>query len=571
MPKLKLVLALLLSSIFIVGCQGRLLEKEAAAKSTAENADRLQTQAGATVPTALSRASSTSKDAGSWIPVKPVKVAPKVELPSSLSKKISIDRDVTTISEVAERITFHTGIPVSVAPDLASMQAPGLSLPGQQPGAAGALATPPLPQQMMPGMTGQGGLTNPTAMIPRVSISYSGPVSGLLDMASARWGATWDYREGRLYLYRMQSKTFVIHAVPGDANSTAQIGAASSASTGASGSSSGSSSSSSSSGSSTGTAAATQNTSVVSALSVWTAIDEAVKSMLSQGGKASISPATGTLTVTDIPDVLSRVEEYVKAQNASLARQVFVNVQVHTVRLNDNDQYGLDWGLVFNALSGNFGWTFSNATSLVTSAAAASLNMQILDTAGAGGQDIGAWKGSKAVVKAISSQGAVSTVTTATVHTLNNQPVPLQRVQQTSYLASSATTTAANVGTTATLTPGVVTTGFAMNLLPHILDGGRVLMQFSVDLSKLERINTVTSGGSSIQTPDVSAVSFLQRVALKSGQTLILTGFENLRAGFEREGMGSPNNWFLGGGVNGDRGRDIVVMLITPVVIDRTI
>lgn len=562
---MKLIVATL-SVALVAGCATRLEEKEALAKQVATEAKSRQVVTGAELPTTLSTSSSVSRDTGIWIPVKPVKLSKREDVPEILRKKIAIDRDILSISEVAERITSATGVVVSVAPDLASMQAPGLNPYGQNGNMPGGqnLAQPPLPG----GMGGAQSAMGMQGMLQqqKVTISYSGPVTGLLDVAAARWGATWDFRDGRVFVYRLVTKSFVIHAVPGNATSTAQIGASSSTSTGTS-----SSSGTSTSGSSSGSSATQQQTQTQANLSVWSGVEEAVKSMLTRDGKVAISPATGTLTVSDIPDTLVRVEEYVKKQNEALARQVLVNVQVYTVRLSDEDQYGIDWSAVYKSLSGNFGWSLANLTSLVTDSAASNLKLQVLDTAGANGAQIGAWKGSNAVIKAISTQGTVSTVTTATVHTLNNQPVPLQRVSQTAYLQSSSSTQAANVGVTTALTPGTVVTGFSMNVLPHILEGGRVLLQFSVDLSKLERLATVTSAGSSIQTPEVSSMSFLQRVALRSGQTLVLTGFENANTAMEREGVGQPQNWLLGGGVSGQKNRDIVVMLLTPVVADRTI
>src|SRR5690606_20954939 len=86
-----------------------------------------------------------------------------------------------------------------------------------------------------------------------------------------------------------------------------------------------------------------------------------------------------------------------------------------------------------------------------------------------------------------------------------------------------------DVGTTVELTPGVVTTGFSMSVTPHILDNHRVALQYTVTLSNLDNLATIESGGSSIQTPEVSTRSFLQRVAMPVGSTLVLAGFEQTR------------------------------------------
>src|SRR5205085_6535083 len=136
------------------------------------------------------------------------------------------------------------------------------------------------------------------------------------------------------------------------------------------------------------------------------------------------------------------------------------------------------------------------------------------------------WAGSQAMISALSTQGRVTELTSASVVTLNNQPVPVNVGRRVSYLAASATSQTANVGSTTSLTPGTVSTGFSMTLVPHIIDGQELLLQYAIDLSSLLRIKTISSGGSSIEAPDVSTSSFLQRVRLKSGETLVVAGFD---------------------------------------------
>ena len=146
--------------------------------------------------------------------------------------------------------------------------------------------------------------------------------------------------------------------------------------------------------------------------------------------------------------------------------------------------------------------------------------------------------------------------------------MPIQVARQTAYLKSSQTSVAANVGSVTSLTPAVVSSGFTMTLLPSVLDNGTVLLQFSTDISSLRRINTVTSNGtngSQIQTPEVDTRNFLQRVAMKSGQTLVVSGFEQMEGNAERQGTGSPFNFLFGGGINARSNKEIIVILVTPI------
>lgn len=381
-----------------------------------------------------------------------------------------------------------------------------------------------------------------------IPLRYSGTLSGFLDFACARFGVSWEYKGGSIILFRTITKTFSVYALPGDTSLDAKI--SNQASGAATGSPSGS----------------MHNTGVsFSALSVWSALDSSIKGMLTSQGRVAVTPATGTVTVTDVPYAVARVEKFIDEQNVTLGRQVVIDVRVLTVSLNDSDDYGVNWNLVYGQLSKNIG--LSMLTNFAAAASATSVKFSVLPTAG--GNNLKTLQGTDAIINAISQQGRVSLMTSASVTTLNNQPVPVQVGRQTAYLASSSTTTTTNVGSTTSMTPGTVTTGFSMNLLPHILEEGRLLLQYAIDISSLDRMMTISSGGSSIQTPEIQTRNFLQRVAVRSGETLVLSGFEQDTNSATTSGTGNAQSVIAGGSVAGLRKRDVIVVLITPIVSDR--
>lgn len=488
-------------------------------------------------PTAVTRTSA------SWIPLKEVKQE-SAKLPVEFAKTFKIDRDFASVAEVAERVTFLAGIPVSLSPDVMERGAAAVtaSVPQTQ-----LPVMPSMPGQAMlgmPAMPGMPGMPNQTSQ-QSIPLSYSGTLSGFLDFACARFGISWEYKNGSIILFRTTTKTFTVHALPGDTSLDAKI---------------------SNQGGGTSSSNSTHNAGVsFSSLSVWTALEKSITGMVTSQGKVAVTPATGTVTVTDVPYAVARVEKFVEEQNVSLGRQVLINVRVMTVSLNDSDDYGVNWNLVYNALSQNIGASMISSFSAAANSTA--IKFSVLPTAG--GSRLGQFAGSDAIVNAISQQGRVSLVTSASVTTLNNQPVPVQVGRQTAYLASSSTTTTPNVGSTTSITPGVITTGFSMNLLPHILEQGRMLLQYAIDISSLDRMMTITSGGSSIQTPEIQTRNFLQRVAVRSGETLVLSGFEQSTDNAVTAGTGSAENVLAGGSVSGQRKRDVIVILITPLVADR--
>ncbi len=508
---------------------------------------------------------TAERDSGIWLPARKVVVqdVPAEANPAG-KRQVSINRDFRSIQEVAERVTLLTGTHVVVSPDAIPM-----TTPGAMPGTPGTPGVPGMPGSS-PGMPGvppmlPNGLPNPAAIAGMAGVgsgiflSFSGPLSDFMDVASARFGVSWEWQGNQIRVFKYTTKTFRLTALPGDLsmqnNITAQTGSSSSSS-GSGGSAGGSS-----------TASSTKTTGVsFSGLSVWGAVENSIKTMLSKDGKVTVTPATGTVTVTDTPHIVAQVEKFIDQQNTALGRQVIVNVKVLSVDLNHGNEYGINWDLVHNAVSGVFGLAFGNA--LAVAPAASSLTMKILSTAAGTNSSLKTWAGSEAMISALASQGNVSLVTSGSVTTLNNQAAPFQVGRQTSYLQSSTTTTTPDVGATTTLQPGLITTGFSMNVMPHVLDKGKLMLQYAINLSSLIDIKTVASGGSSIQTPEIDTRDFLQRVMINSGDTLVMTGFEQTGLDANTQGMISADSPILGGGVKGKRARSVLVIIIQPVIMD---
>jgi type IVB pilus formation R64 PilN family outer membrane protein len=469
-----------------------------------------------------------------------------------LAQEVETNRQFANLNEVATWLSTVASAPVNIHPELMVQQS-GAAGTGGAPGAAG----PAMAGAAGMGAGGMGGVLLAVASKP-LHLSYSGSLSGFLDIVAANYGIYWKLDDGHLRFFLNESRTFRIKTLPGDTQLASTVG---SSLTNASSGSGGGGSGGSSGGGSGGVALAGGNTTGVSStLSVWNGIEASIKQMLTPiTGKVAVSPSTGTVTVTDNPRVLSKVADLVDAQNASLARQVAIHVRVLSVTVNDSEDYGINWNAVYNSLSSNQGYKISSAFPVATSNAA-QFTMSPTNT-GANG-----WgAASNAVISALSSQSKVSELTSATMITLNNQPAPVQVGRQISYLASSTTTLASSAGSSTALQPGQVQTGFSMVLLPHIMDSKELLLQSSINISSLLDLKSNSSGTSTIQSPDVATSNFIQRVRMQSGDTLILAGFDQDNLSAVANGVGFAKNPVLGA-ANSFGKRTMLVILVQPFI-----
>jgi type IVB pilus formation R64 PilN family outer membrane protein len=289
--------------------------------------------------------------------------------------------------------------------------------------------------------------------------------------------------------------------------------------------------------------------------------------MLTPGtGRLSLNATTGTLMVTDVPEVVAHVGEYLDAENSTLSRQVIFKVVTYTINTNTSDLAGVNWNLIWKSLNSNYGIKLANtATGMPNDAVTGGFN--VLDTAtGSAAQ----FAGSSFLLDALSKQATVSDVKTNTIMTTNMAAAPVLVGQQTTYLKDVSTTayaTGSSTVPTQTLTPGSVTTGTNITILPKILKDSNVLMMnMFMDISSLKQLRVITSDTQKIEAPDIDTRSIQQRVWLKTGQTLVMNGFEQNVSDSSKQGVGSPNNILFGGALSGAKTKQSFVITVTAYV-----
>ena len=389
-----------------------------------------------------------------------------------------------------------------------------------------------------------------------VPVNYSGKLSGLLNYLANRYGVWWRYRDGQITFFTKETRVFTVYALPTETKMSASLKGAS---MGSNIPDVGSSSLSTS-----------------ADLALWGNIEKGVEQILSGQGKASYSRTTGTITVTASPFVIQKVASYIANWNEKLSRQVAISVKILQVQLNNADSYGLDLNLAFNSHHVSAG--FATAGTVATSGSTfGALSMALLKPS--------RWKDTKAVIQALSTQGKTALVTSASVTTLNNKVAPVQITTSQNYVKEVTVTNNYGSSTTTTdtdLDTDTLNYGFSMEILPRILDHGRLVMLLSMtlsDLVELERFSTgdQESGGSSegtdsenttVQLPKMMMRGFMQEVAMTSGSTLVLTGFEQTANNTSTSGIGEAKANLLGGEAYNQTRRDVLVILITPEVLE---
>lgn len=438
------------------------------------------------------------------------------------------------------------------------------------PGAAPApVATSPLATDAtlgalppLPALNGLGSANGSQAQLP--AIARQDTTRGLMNYVAGLLDATWTYDAGThaIHIYRFESKVLHIAAVPGDASATTSVESGQMQQiTGGQGQA-------------VSASASPSKTAFSGKLDVWKSVADSVKPMLSPAGSLEVNQSTASITVRDRWDRVAQVEKYVDQVNHALRAQVEVNVKIYRIQQNHNDNRGINWSVLYNAVgqeARNFGVSVSTPRPTATGLSSLILNSPAQNPSGSASL----FAGSQAFVDALSTLGNASRVEDATVLTTNNIPVPFKVIHSVAYVASATpnftTGTSAGssniVGAGATLQQGTVQTGFEMQVLPSVQqDGHLLLLQTMLSVSTLDNMAVFTSGGSTVQQPNVSAREFLNRAWLKSGQSLVLAGFQDTESNNTTTSPLDKHLWGIGGNRAVSNTKDEIVVVITPVV-----
>ncbi|MFN6183707.1 MAG: PilN family type IVB pilus formation outer membrane protein [Burkholderiales bacterium] len=386
-----------------------------------------------------------------------------------------------------------------------------------------------------------------------VPLTYRGKLAGLLDSVTARLGLDWEYRNGALEIRRFVTRTYSIAALPGSTSYSNSLGKSGGITAGATGGT----------GASTGSFSSSMQVTNQSDVDYWANLEGVLSAMLSNMGRLAVNQGTGTVTVTDIRDVVDRVARHIEEENRTMTRQIAFEVQLFSVRSQDGSDFGIDWNLIYKK-AGELAIDFRTPASLVNK-----------DLVGSGSATIirpnNNFNGSNAFLQAMASTNKVSLVTSQRAITLNRQVAPIAVTGQRSYVAESKVTTTgsgADANVSIERTVGSVTTGFILNLMPSVTDRNAMVLTVGLDLSELRALPSFGTDTNAIQLPEISATQFIQRVALRTGETLVLTGFEQVDNRMEQRSLDPSLPPVVGGSFTGNRRKDSLVFLITPVMLE---
>lgn len=331
-----------------------------------------------------------------------------------------------------------------------------------------------------------------------------------------------------------------------------------------------------------------------------TALDAIVDSG-TDGRSVTISPQSGVIVIRAMPDALRNVDEYLRATQISVDRQVILEAKILEVELNSNFQSGINWS-AFGRLKGSnhlvSGGLVQPGTAMAplnANGAGVTLNNgSIVATPGtalgAAGDAMGSLFGLAfqtsnfaALISFLEGQGTVHVLSSPRIATLNNQKALLKIGTDEFFVTGVSTTTNNNANGTGVTTPSVTLqpffSGVVLDVTPQIDDQGNIILHVHPSVSQVSTVNKavnlgVALGSLSLPLASSSTSEMDSIVRGQNGQVVAIGGLMRQATTSDRSGVPGIGGLPVVGALFRSTGEVVqkreLVVLIKPTVIEST-
>jgi len=306
----------------------------------------------------------------------------------------------------------------------------------------------------------------------------------------------------------------------------------------------------------------------------WTELEDALKILIgTEGGRSVVvNPQSGVIVARALPGELHNIDEFLKATQGAIERQVILEAKIIEVELKDGFQSGINWSLLgrpgegktvtagqLGDAAGVFAATGVAAASPFSAASGVfSLALALSDF--------------NVFIELLKSQGQVQVLSSPRVSTVNNQKAII-KVGSDEFFVTSATstttTTTAGATTTPSLTLSPFFSGIALDVTPQISENGDVILHIHPTVSEVRDQTKTISVGGVTQTFPLALSSVRESdsiVRAADGQLIVIGGLMQDNTRNDRSGLPGIGG-LLDNRRNSGRKSELVILL-RPIVVD---
>ncbi|MDO8958716.1 MAG: secretin N-terminal domain-containing protein [Rhodocyclaceae bacterium] len=322
----------------------------------------------------------------------------------------------------------------------------------------------------------------------------------------------------------------------------------------------------------------------------WKDLDDALRTLVSgEGRNVVVNSLSGVVVIRALPGELRSVEQYLKATQVMVERQVMLEAKILEVRLFEQYQAGINWSS-FNGQNNRLSLGVVPPGSTMQPTGSGPLSASgVLATPGLAGSVAATALGGgfvglalqtanfAALLNFLESQGSVSVLSSPRIASINNQKAVLKVGTDELFVTNvTTTTTSTAAGTTATpsLTLQPYFSGISLDVTPQIDSDGNIILHVHPAVStvtekdKIIDLGTLGSFKLPLASSSVNETDSIVRV--QDGNIVAIGGLMTQEQTNNRSGLpGTVGS--TAGALFGQRGNSLakreLVILLKPTII----
>jgi len=311
-----------------------------------------------------------------------------------------------------------------------------------------------------------------------------------------------------------------------------------------------------------------------------------------------INRMSGVIVVRAMPDELRNVDEFLKASQLSVERQVIIEAKFVEVTLSDGYQSGVNWAAIGTKGNANYaGGVVSQNGTLTNSVGGVGQSMStpsITAVPGSSLQGVAPLPGSSlaavtsgnpgslfglafqtnnfaAMLNFLESQGSVHVLSSPRISTLNNQKAVLKvgvdEPYATGFTPGTSTTVAGGSNTLPTPVYEPLFSGIALDVTPRINEKDEIILHVHPSITSVTSVLKDAGSGTSIQMASTSIEETDSIIRAKDSQIIVIGGLMSQSTTAADSGLPGWIKSIFGQTSKTSSKRELVILL-KPTVVD---
>lgn len=330
------------------------------------------------------------------------------------------------------------------------------------------------------------------------------------------YGYEFTIQNNRIFIQPLsiQTRIFKVNYLAGRRQGTSDVRVSSGSISNSSGSNSNSSTNSQSNNTSTGSnttqrAPDSSRIYTTSDSDFWSDLTTALRAIVGNenGRQVIVNTMSGVIVIRAFPKEQRNVEDFLKATQLIVERQVMLEAKIIEVELKDGFESGINWSSFDSAgaLRGALGADTSNIDFAGNVVGALGNTLGSGLSAATGRSDTGVFglafrtKSFAALLQFLENQGNVQVLSSPRIATLNNQKAVL-KVGTDEFFVTNITTTTTTSGTSSTISPTITTepffSGIALDVTPQIDENNNIILHIHPSITNVAEKTKVINLGS---------------------------------------------------------------------------